>query len=43
MCLPVLVDHVGNSPPVINNLGPSVTVEVLGAQLRAGDEPLARV
>lgn len=43
MCLPVLVDHVGDSPSVINNLGPSVTVEVLGAQLRAGDEPLARV
>lgn len=29
----VLVDHVCNTPALINDLGPTVTVEVLGAQL----------
>jgi hypothetical protein len=42
-CLPVLVDHVGNSETIVNNLAPSVSVEELGAQLGGGQVPRGRV
>jgi hypothetical protein len=31
---PVLVDHISNAKPIVDNLAPSVSVEVLGAELR---------
>merc|ERR1712000_185658 len=35
----VLVDHIGNSPSVINDLAPTISIEELTRQLRRADEP----
>jgi len=40
---PVLVDHVRNSESIIDNLAPSVSVEVLRTQLGGGEVPGGRV
>jgi len=41
--LPILVDHVGNAEPLVDDLAPAVAVEVLGAQLAGGQEPRGAV
>ena len=40
---PVLVDHVGNSESIIDDLTPSISVEVLRTQLGSGQVPRAGV
>ena len=43
VAVPVLVDHVGDAEAVVDDLAPSVAVEELGAELRRGQVPRARV
>lgn len=41
--LPVLVDHVCDAKPSVDDLAPTVTVKELGAELRSGQVPRAGV
>jgi len=39
----ILINHVRKTPALINNLTPSIAIEVLAAQLAGADEPRARI
>ena len=41
--LPVLVDHVSDSKPVVNNLAPTEAIQILKTELRSREDPSARV